>query len=102
LKSLPQAILFFRSGDYDQSAQLFNGILESLPDERQAASAAALLHLGEAGNYRQLLSRLYSNLGVCRLRARRYEEAVRNLERDRPMLVERSLPRLQCRAGSDD
>jgi tetratricopeptide (TPR) repeat protein len=80
LKSIPKAIQFFRSGDYDESARLFHDMIELLPGAHYASAAAALLGLRDAASYQQLLSRLYSNLGVCRLRARRYEEAVRNLE----------------------
>lgn len=80
LARLPTAVGLFRAGRYDEAAQAFTAILEHLPGPAEAAAAAALLRLGGPDDYRRLLSGLHANVGVCHLRARRYEPARASLE----------------------
>lgn len=75
LERLPEAVRLFRAGSYDEAAEIFSGILARLPELREAPAAAALLELGQPDDYRRLLSGIHANLGVCHLRARRYEPA---------------------------
>jgi tetratricopeptide (TPR) repeat protein len=76
LAELPTAQALFQAGDYERAGQAFERALERLPAESHAATASALLNLGPPERFLELRARLLGNLGVCRLRARRYEEAV--------------------------
>lgn len=80
LERLPHAVGLFRAGRYDEASEAFAAILARLPEPVEAAAAAALLGLGGPDDYRRLLSGLHANLGVCHLRARRYEPARASLE----------------------
>jgi tetratricopeptide (TPR) repeat protein len=80
LERLPEAVRLFRAGSYDEAAEIFAGLLARLPELREAPAAAALLELGQPDDYRRLLSGLHANLGVCHLRARRYEPARASFE----------------------
>lgn len=80
LARLPEAVRLFEAGSYDVAAEAFSAILARLPALGQAPAAAAFLELGQPDDYRRLLAGLHANLGVCHLRARRYEPARSSLE----------------------
>ncbi len=81
LAGLPQAIELFRGGAYDEAGRVYARILAHLPGSDQEVAAAALLGLGEPETFRRLLAGLHSDLGLCHLRARRYEPAAASFER---------------------
>ncbi len=80
LADLPRAVEQFRAGRYGLAAEGFGAVLAALPPADHAAPAAALLALDGPAGFRRLRSSVETNLGLCHLRARRYEAAIAVLE----------------------
>ncbi|HEX4954211.1 MAG TPA: tetratricopeptide repeat protein [Thermoanaerobaculia bacterium] len=81
LERLPAALRDFEAGRYGLAEEAFAALLAELPAHQHAATAAPVLGLGGSAAYRRLISGLETNLGLCRLRSRRYLEALPPLER---------------------
>lgn len=81
LAQLPATLRDFEAGRYCAAEQGFAAILERLPALQHAATAGPVLGLAGSADYRRLVSGLETNLGLCRLRARRYLDALDPLTR---------------------
>ncbi len=79
--ALPAALRDLRAGRYGQAEEALAAVRSALPDVRHGATAAALLGLAGAGEYRRLVASIETNLGLARFRARRYPAAIEALER---------------------
>lgn len=80
LARLPAAHQAFRQGYYGEAEHRYLEIRERLPDAEHAATTAALLGLPDPASYRRILSGVETNLGLSRLRARRYRQALPPLQ----------------------
>ncbi len=81
LELLPAAIDHLHAGRYGKAEAALSAVLGALPGAEHGSTAAAVLDLGDGGEYRRLLAAVETNLGLARFRARRYEPAVEALDR---------------------
>ena len=80
LSRISSANLLFRQGRYTRARRAFGQIITQLPEAKNAATAASLLQLASSRDYLALLSSLHNNVGLCNLRARRYQLAQESFE----------------------
>lgn len=70
----------FRRAEYAAAEDAFTRALKALPDVVHAPTLAALLRLESADAYRRLVGGVQANLGLVRLRQRRWNDALGSLE----------------------
>ncbi|MGH9464736.1 MAG: tetratricopeptide repeat protein, partial [Thermoanaerobaculia bacterium] len=81
MASLPAALRDLQAGRYGQAEEALAAVRSALPDAGNGATAAAVLGLAGAEEYRRLVASIETNLGLARFRARRYPSAIEALER---------------------
>jgi len=69
----------FQRADYGEAERLYGEALSGLPGVEHAPTLAAFLGLSAAQDYRRWIASLHGNLGLSRMRQRRWEDAERSL-----------------------